>query len=106
MPNGQWGGLKTVVSANEVSATVDAECENFPRLREAWDALEWLLARLADKVGRAPASGDETLRLYVQASDRLAGVPAIWVLYRVGDQIQILATNIVPPTADDEEDIS
>ena len=102
MANGQWGGLKTVISAVSVSSKVDSECGTYPRLREAWDALEWLLARSASTIGRAPDSGDESLRLYVQADDPLAGVPAIWVLYRVGDQVEILDANVVAPTQDDE----
>lgn len=104
MANGQWGGLRTVVSANEVSEKVDKECETYPRLREAWSALEWLLARAASTVGRAPNSGDENLRLYVQADDMLANVPAIWVIYRVGEQIEIIAVNIVAPVSDEEDD--
>jgi hypothetical protein len=103
MANGQWGGLKTVVSANEVSKKVDAECESYPRLTEAWSALEWLLARSGSTVGRAPNSGDQKQRLYVQADDALANVPAIWVIYRVGEQIEILAVNIVAPVSDQEE---
>lgn len=102
MANGQWGGLRTVVSAVEVSNTVDAECENYPRLREAWDALEWLLARSADVIGRLSRREDVALRLYVQADDRLAGVPAIWIIYRVGEQVNILAVKIAPPEAQDD----
>ena len=104
MANGQWGGLKTVVSANDVSQKVDEECNTYPRLREAWDALEWQLSRSASTVGRAPNSGDETLRLYVQADDLLANVPGIWVIYRVGEQIEIIAVNIVAPSPDEGDD--
>lgn len=103
MANGQWGGLRTVISAVDVSAQVDNACQNYPRLREAWEALEWLLARSASVIGRAPDSGDETLRLYVQADDPLANVPAIWVLYRVGAEIEILAANIVAPVQEDDD---
>ena len=102
MANGQWGGLRTVISAVEVSEKIDQECATFPRLREAWDALEWLLARSASTIGRAPNTGDETLRLYVQADDQIAGVPAVWVLYRVADEVEILAVNVLAPTPDDE----
>lgn len=103
MANGEWGGLRTVVSEKEVSDTVDAECANFPRLSEAWEALEWLLARNADKVG-TQARHREDLRLYVQADDILANVPAIWVIYRVGEQIDIVAVKIVAPALDEDDD--
>ncbi len=104
MANGQWGGLKTVVSAHEVAAAVAAETEAFPRLPEAWDALEWLLARSASEIGR-PHIGDETLRLYVQADDIIANVPAIWIVYRVGaDQIDVLSAKIVPPAPDIDDE--
>ena len=51
-----------------------------------------------------PNSGDETLRLYVQADDLLANVPGIWVIYRVGEQIEIIAVNIVAPSPDEDDD--
>ena len=103
MANGEWGGLRTVVLEKEVSDTVDAECVSFPRLREAWEALEWLLARNADKVG-TQARHNEDLRLYVQADDILANVPAIWVIYRVGEKIEIIAVNIVAPSPDEDDE--
>ena len=102
MANGQWGGLKTVISAIHVSERVDQECNTYPRLREAWDALEWLLARSAASIGRPPNNGDPSLRLYVQADDVLANVPSIWVVYRVGDEVEILAVNIVAPLQDED----
>lgn len=102
MAIGQWGGLQTVVSADSVSADVDAACLIYARFNEAWDALEWLLSRAAATIGR-PHISDPSLRLYVQADDPLAGIPAIWVIYRVGVQVEILAVNIAPPIADDDE---
>jgi len=101
MADGPWG-LKTVVSETAVSDEVDQQCENYPRLREAWYALEWLLSRSGAIVGRPPNIGDPSLRLYVQADDALANVPAIWALYRVGETIEILAIKIVAPVDDDD----
>lgn len=100
MANGQWGGLRTVVPANHVTALIDQQCEVYPRLEEAWEALKWLLARIADSIGR-PSLDDESLRLYVQADDALAGVPALWVLYRVGVEVEILQLNIAAPVEED-----
>lgn len=103
MPNGQWGGLLTIVEAVLVSRKIDAECANFPRLREAWDALHWLLARSGQKIGRAPKSGNPNLRLYVQAHDLVANVPAIWILFELlPDQIEIHDINVVPVSHDEE----
>lgn len=98
---GQWGDFKTVVSAAAVTELVDQQVQSFPRLSEAWEALEWLLARSASTIGRAPNNGDPDLRLYVQADDPLADVPAIWVIYRVGTEVEILAAKIVPPKDED-----
>lgn len=102
MSGGQWGILRTVVSETAVSDLVDQSCQTYPRLREAWDALEWLLSRAGATVGRPPNSGDESFRLYVQADDPLANIPAIWVLYRIGESIDILAVNLVAPVEDSE----
>lgn len=102
MANGQWGGLRTVVPENEVTDTIDRECEVYPRLEEAWEALKWELARSAETMGQQNR-GDETLRLYVQADDPLADVPAIWIVYRVGLEIEILAIKIVAPAAEEDE---
>ncbi len=101
MANGQWGGIKTVVLDDAVSSIVGAQCQVYPRFQEAWDALEWLLARSASNIGRASNGGE--LRLYVQADDPIANVPAIWVIYRVGEEIEILAVNIAPPVVEEEE---
>lgn len=103
MPNGQWGGLLTIVEDEQVSQRIDAECANYPRLREAWDALHWLLARSGVKMGRMPRIGNPNLRLYVQAHDLIAKIPAIWVLFELEqDQIVIHAINVVPVHADEE----
>ena len=96
---GQWGDLKTVVTAAAVMADVEHQSIAFPRLPEAWDALEWVLARSAETVGRAPNNGDQALRLYAQEQDLLANIPAIWIVYKIGEQIEILAAKMVPPQA-------
>lgn len=101
---GQWGGFRTIVPANSVTDQIDAECVNYPRLEEAWEALKWLLSRSADKIG-LPSRIDETLRLYVQSDDPLSGVPALWILYRVtDDEVDIVSVRIVPPSNEDDDD--
>lgn len=100
---GQWGDFKTVVVAATVSTTIDQQSQVYPRLPEAWDALEWLLARTASTIDRAPNNGNPNLRLYVQADDRLGNVPAIWVVYRLGEEVEVLAVNIVPPSEDESD---
>jgi hypothetical protein len=103
MANAHWGGFRTVVPENEVQQIVDAEMETFPRLTEAWDALIWLLARSATTMGRAYSVHDQDLRLYVQDDDALANVPSIAIVYRVAEEINILAVRIEAPVADDED---
>ena len=103
MANGQWGGLRTVRPENAVTEAIDQGCAVYSRLEEAWEALKWELSRSAETMGQQNR-GDENLRLYVQADDPLANVPSIWVVYRVGAEIEILAVKIVAPT-DDEGDI-
>jgi len=100
---GQWGEFKTVILAADVSKIVDEQTDVYPRFPAAWAALEWLLARSAATIGRAPSGGDTNLRLFVQADDALANVPAIWVVYRVGPEIEILATNVVAPVNESDD---
>ena len=83
---------------------VDSACAQYPRFDDAWEALKWLLSRSANQVGRAPKSGNPNLRLYVQSGDVIANLPAIWVLYEIGqDDVTILDINIVPYDPDREE---
>lgn len=106
MANGQWGGLRTIIEAQAATEAIDAGCAEYPRLEEAWEALKWLLARSAAKIGRAPRSGDPRLRLYVQSGDGLANVPAIWIVYVLEDEsVEIVALRLVPiPEAGADED--
>lgn len=98
----QWGGFREVVPDTEVTAIIDAGCEEYGRLDEAWMALHWDLSRSGSTMG-VGSRNDENLRLYVQSDDPVAGIPAIWVLYRVTtDQIQIMRARLVAPIAEEE----
>jgi plasmid stabilization system protein ParE len=105
MPNGQWGGLRTVVESEAAAAAIDAGCKTYPRLDEAWEALKWLLARSAATIGRPPRSGDPRLRLYVQSGDRIANVPSIWIVYILHEEeVEIVALRVEPlPDKEPEE---
>lgn len=78
-----WGTHRTVVEEAAVSTYRDTLREQHPRIEEAWDALSWLLARSADKMGLAPQSGDKNWRLYVQSGDPLANLPSLWIIFRL-----------------------
>lgn len=105
MPNGQWGGLRTIVESDAAQAAIDAGCATYPRLDESWEALKWLLARSAGTIGRPPRTGDPRLRLYVQDGDRVANVPAIWIVFRLeDDQVEIIALRVEPLPDQESED--
>lgn len=78
-----WTNLRTIVEELDVSAQLDLYAERYPRFREAWDGLVWLLARTPD-LKEAMVWGDDVkdgYRAYVAAGDPLADTPDIWVVY-------------------------
>lgn len=95
----RWG-IRTIVQEHSVSSSVDEHAEEHPRFMEAFDGLQWLLARTPDVGSVAEIDGVEWW-VYVQASDQIAKTPEIWVLYQVDEQQVIIEQiNVIPFTAD------
>jgi len=80
-----WGGARTVVLEHEAAAQLDAARESYHRAGDAWDALEWFLARDPDK-GVSRTVGGTTFTLYASASDSIARTPQIVALYSWTDE--------------------
>jgi hypothetical protein len=69
--------IRTVIENYSVSEVIDAEQAIYPRLEDAFDALEWWLARV-------PESGeiiDDVNWLYMQAGNKRMNIPGLVVVY-------------------------
>lgn len=89
-----WGA-KTVVLEHGVAAKADAAKVEFRRFEEAFDALQWLLARKQD-IGLSRVGSPNDERVHVQESDPVAETPKIWVLFSDGnDEVRIWDINVI-----------
>lgn len=85
--------LRTIIESHEATSAVDEARLKFQRFDDAWNGLNWLLARRPDSMGVAPSVGNG-LRLYVQDGDNLAGAPRIWIMFKIqGETVEIMAVN-------------
>lgn len=78
----------------------------FERFEDAYQALEWLLARDAESIGKAvKLANGQQCRVYKQAG--VAGptlVPAITVIFRIDvNEVEIVAMRVSAPEVDNEE---
>jgi len=90
-----WGALEVVLE-HDVASSVDDASKEYNRFNEAFDALQWLLAR-TPKIGVSKKVDDVEWRLYAQSGDPLAGTPSIWVLYKCNKtQVTICAIQVIP----------
>lgn len=80
-----WQRYRTIVEDRDVTALIEREMPSRPRLDQAWEALQWLLARKADEMGISRVVGSTEFRLYKQAGDPVADTPDITVLFSVND---------------------
>ncbi len=78
-----WG-LRTVILEHGIQEKIDECCKKFERFEQAFDALQWLLARSPDR-GKHRTINGARWAVYVQGVDRLAKTPEIWVLYQYDD---------------------
>lgn len=86
---------RTVILEKAAEESSDEAEREFPRFREAWEGLEWLLARSPDR-GAMYVGADKETRHYVQASGATE-VPFIWVVYTFDDdEVAILDLKVVP----------
>ena len=89
-------GALTIVLEHGAQKVVDAARKNHPRFDDAYNALEWLLAR-KPKIGfsRKDNNGVKWY-VHVQAGDPVAQTPEIWVLYQVEpNQVVIHAVKVI-----------
>lgn len=80
-----WQRLRTVVLESAASEAADLYKDKYARFSEAFDALQWLLAR-RDDLGFSQERSGRTFWIYVQAGDDLARSPDIWVVYEANDR--------------------
>ena len=80
-----WMIYRSVVLDKAAEQAVDNYSNAIERFSDAFQGLEWLLARRPDKGVGKNVSGTH-YRLYCQASDELANTPEIWVLYEYDDE--------------------
>lgn len=91
-----WFGYRQVVESPGVSSELTAAEAIYPRLREIWDdGVLWLLGQGADKFGSPSVKFADT-RLHVFAGDGEAGIPDIWLIYRLTENtVEALHVNFV-----------
>lgn len=89
-----WFTARTIVQEPSVSAAVDRYTKKYARFDEAYQALEWLLARKCEtlQAGMRTVKG-VTYHLYRQAADALAGTPAIVIVYTY-DQNEVVIIDL------------
>jgi hypothetical protein len=77
--------LRQVIEDDNVTNSIDIGCRSSNRLRDAWEALIWLLARKPE-IGQRLGFGDG-VRIHKQASTLIPCVPDTTVLYEYDDNI-------------------
>lgn len=98
-----WVRLRTVILDHPAQQTVDKLAGEYHRFAEAWEAFEWLIARDPNK-GVRKQVGTRAYRLYVQASDPLAGTPEIWIVYsHDDDQVVVHGVNAKDAIAGEQD---
>lgn len=98
-----WIRLRTVRLEDRVAKVVDIATQQYPRFNDAFEGLEWLLARSPDRGAHSIKDGVKW-HVYQQNSDPLAKTPIIQVLYQFNDQeVQIYGIEVLPYEAEDAE---
>lgn len=90
-----WVYARTIVEDSAVTADAAIFQHQFARFDEAYEALKWILARRADRLGLRRTVGSVEYRLYRQDRDPLAVTPALIVVYTyTTDQVTILSLRV------------
>lgn len=77
-----------------VSQAIEADLQNHPRLRDAFEGLKWVLGREPERGVRISGTKNP-IRVYQQAS-RGEGIPTIEVLYVLDDDlVEIISFRVV-----------
>jgi hypothetical protein len=91
-----WVVTRSVRLEHRAEESLDAACQSMPRAEEAWQSLEWLLARRPVRGLNRVVDGTK-FTLYGQASDHIAGTPKIAVMYTYDDnEVQVHALRFYP----------
>lgn len=101
----EWFHIRQIIEEHSVSSDADAYGEKLPRFKDAYEALQWLLARKCDEVGSLPqiVNGCE-YHLYRQAPDTIARTPAIIVTFTYDkDEVTIIGIKAEEPEANPDE---
>ena len=91
----------------DVSRSVDKLGRKFRRFLDAYEALEWLLARGCENLESVPAIiNGIKYHLHRRAADVVAGTPSIIIIYTYDDDtVTIIAIEAEQAGATDEDDI-
>ena len=93
-----WSIYRSIVLEPAAQEAADSFSGSLHRFDEAWQALEWFLARKPG-AGHFKTIGTVTYYLYVQASDELAKTPDITVIYSFDeDQVVVYAVRAEVPS--------
>ena len=85
--------LRHIIEDENVSDSIDTGCRVSQRLREAWEALKWLLARNPE-IGKGLGLGDR-IRIHKQSGSIIPMIPEITVLYEYNDtMVEIRAVKL------------
>ena len=96
-----WQTFRTVVLNDGIDDEIDQLKDTIERFDDTYRALEWILARNPE-IGQHRVVDGSRWYVHVQASDRLAHSPEIWVLYQFDDnEVTIFGLRAEP--YDDEE---
>src|SRR5712672_454695 len=103
-----WLNIRTIVLESEADEEYRAAAGQFARFADAWEGVEWLLARNA----RPPGSffsletddGDE-FYIFPVKGDPDADIPDMYIFYQYNDdEVVIHGINAVEATAQEPED--
>lgn len=98
-----WIRLLTIVLQPAAQEAADRYLGVLHRFGDAWDALQWLLARMPEQ-GLVQEVGGTSFRLYAQASDPLARTPEIWIVFSFNDTEVVVYDLFAREFKDDHDD--
>jgi hypothetical protein len=94
---------RTIVEQREVTALIDTECDEWPRLRELYDGLLWRLAR-QPTVGYPVPETNPPLFLVHSRDWKRQGLPVIVLAYTyTADRVFIQAVRVLASAIDESE---
>lgn len=93
-----WVRARTVIEEKNVSADIQLFRQQFARFDDAYNALQWKLARKADTLGLHSHQNGVDYRLYRQGSDPVALTPSLVVVYwYTKDEVTLTGLRAMPP---------